>query len=133
MTNFPKKLKPRDAETSLGKHVRCWVNNQVDGGSYDDVSGPLKDLLYGGCQSGMVGHLIYYTETARFYKRYRTEIGEMLGELIEDTGLSVNELFGDNWEKEDPLACDTCNQNLLAWFGFEETARKLAYELEIEV
>jgi hypothetical protein len=42
-------------------------------------------------------------------------------------------LFGDKWDKTDPLARDSGNQNLLAWFGFEETARMIAgkegYEL----
>ena len=37
------------------------------------------------------------------------------------------------WETDDPLANDTYNQNLLAWFGFEETAHQLACELGIEV
>jgi len=31
------------------------------------------------------------------------------------------------------FAEESNNQNLLAWFGFEETARTLAYENKIEV
>ena len=41
-----------------------------------------------------------------------------------------SELFGDKWDNEDPLAIDYYNQNLLAWFGFEETMRNLAKEFE---
>lgn len=39
---------------------------------------------------------------------------------------SPEEIFGDKWDKEDPLALSTMNQNLLAWFAFEETAFELA-------
>ena len=47
------------------------------------------------------------------------------------TGLyAPSELFGDKWDKEDPLAQTTCNQNLLAWFGFEETLRNIGYNFE---
>ena len=47
------------------------------------------------------------------------------------TGLySPTELFGDKWDKEDPLAQDDFNQNLLAWFGFEETLRNIGYNFE---
>ena len=39
-------------------------------------------------------------------------------------------LFGEKWDKEDPLAQDDFNQNLLAWFGFEETLRNIATNFE---
>ena len=39
-------------------------------------------------------------------------------------------IFGDKWDKEDPLAAEDFNQNLLAWFGFEETLRKIGYNFE---
>ena len=79
----------------------------------------------------MVGFLIYYSDTVRFYKRYREEIDTLLYEEMEDVGLySPSELFGSKWDKEDPLGRDDYNQNLLAWFGFEETLRKLGYQFE---
>ena len=37
---------------------------------------------------------------------------------------------GNKWNKEDPLAQDDYNQNLLAWFGFEETLRNIGYNFE---
>ena len=119
------------AKTSLERHVQKWINSQA--ANYESgAEGVLKDLFYGGCQSGMVGHLIYYTDTLKFFKKYRQEINALLVENLESMGLSISELFGDKWEKEDPLGQDL-NQNLLAWFGFEETARKLADQNEIEV
>jgi len=126
-----KKIKPIPDENRLDKHVRCWINTRA--ADYDDASGPVKDLLYGGCQSGMVGHLIYYPDTVGFYKKYQSEITELLTELLNDTGISLPELFGDKWDDEDPLANEKFNQNLLSWFGFEETARRIAGQVDIEV
>ncbi len=50
---------------------------------------------------------------------------------MNEAGLySLPELFGKKWDAEDPLATDDFNQNLLAWFGFEETLRNLAQNFE---
>ena len=82
-------------------------------------------------RSGVVSELIYYYDTVRFYKQYRQEINEMLYNIMNETGLyAPSELFGDKWDKEDPLAQDDFNQNLLAWFGFEETLRNIGYNFE---
>ncbi len=120
-----KKIKAADSESRLERHVRLWLNRQ--GVDYDDgADGALKDLMHGGCQSGFVGELIYHTDTAKFYKRYKQEIHAMLRDSLESHGIDGPAgLFGDKWDKEDPLADDWLNQNLLAWFGFEETARNI--------
>ena len=34
------------------------------------------------------------------------------------------------WDEEDPLRNSDFNMNLLAWFGFEETLRKIGYKFE---
>jgi len=82
----------------------------------------------------MVGELVYYHDTVRFYKTYRKEIDAMLTDTMQDLGAnSPADVFGDKWDSEDPLARDTLNQNLLAWFGFEKTARKLADKNGIEL
>jgi hypothetical protein len=113
--------------SELGWHVAQWLlRSAADYGG--DVRGPAKDLAYGGCQSGMVGHLIYYTDTTAFFAEYRADIEAMLSEYIGELGYGgPAELFGDSWSGSDPFARDTCNQNLLAWFGFEETARVLVH------
>jgi hypothetical protein len=114
-------------ETKLERHVARWL--KTTGRDYDTkAQGAYDDLLQGGCQSGMVGHLIYYSATVPFYKRYASEIDALLAALCQDTGESPAQLFGDKWDADDPLARDTLNQNLLAWFGFEEAARRLMEE-----
>jgi len=124
-----KKLK--GAETKLEKAVQRILNNKVEDGY--PIESVLKDLAYGGCASGTIGELIYYTDTIRFYKRHKKEIQALLRETEQDCGVSHQEMFGDKWDRDDIFAEDTNNQNLLAWFGFEETAINLADRNNIEV
>jgi len=122
------------AKTKLEKYVQAEINEHAEGYNESGAEGFLNDLLSHGCQSGMVGSLIYYADTLKFYKKYKKEITELLKEMLSDTGYnSPAELFGDKWDKGDIFAEDTQNQNLLAWFGFEETARKLADRNGIEI
>ena len=123
-----KELK-RNSDSPLLKRVCNYVIDRWS--DYDDKKGIFTDVLHYGCQSGIVGELIYYHDTVRFYKQYRQEINSLLYDLMNGTGLySPTELFGDKWDKEDPLAQDDYNQNLLAWFGFEETLRNIGYNFE---
>lgn len=116
------KLKP---QTKLERHVARWLRSEArdrDG----SVSSVYRDLQSGGCASGMVGHLIWYTDTVRFYRAHSREIDSMLSELCDDCGETPARLFArSGWDDTDPLARDATNQNLLAWFGFEEVARRL--------
>lgn len=123
-----KTIKKPENETKLERVCRVWLNNH--GRDYGDGwKGAYKDLEYGGCQSGMVGSLIYYRDTVRFYKRYQKEIDALLKEFLSDLGADGPQgLFGEKWDKEDPLAREDENKNLLAWFGFEETARRIAQQ-----
>ena len=123
-----KELK-KESRSPLFKRVCNYVISEW--GNYDDKMYIFTDVLDYGCQSGMVGFLIYYSDTVRFYKQYRQEIDDLLYEYMEETGLySPAELFGKRWDNEDPLGRDDYNQNLLAWFGFEETLRKVGYEFK---
>lgn len=85
----------------------------------DDPEGYLKDLLSHGCQSGMVSGLIYYTDTKAFYIKYIDEIEELKEEMEDSLG--------------EPLKIGTPMYNWLAWFGYEETARKIADKLGLEI
>ncbi len=116
-------------DNPLTKYVCNYVINEWSG--YDDKTNIFKDVLYHGCQSGVVGALVWYSQTTAFYKKYREQINALLAETMDNTGIyNLSELFGERWDKEDPLATDVCNQNLLAWFGFEETLRNIGYNFE---
>ena len=127
LTNI-KSLK-HQSSNALEKRVLSYVINRWH--DYDDKTYIFRDVLEHGCQSGIVGELIYYSDTVAFYKKYQAEINELLSEYMNETGLyNLSELFGKRWETDDPLATDVYNQNLLAWFGFEETLRKIGYNFE---
>lgn len=79
----------------------------------------LEDVLSHGCQSGIVSGLIYYKDTLAFYTEHVDEIEELKLEAEENIG--------------EPLAIGTPVYNWLAWFSYEETARKIADELDIEM
>jgi hypothetical protein len=113
--------------TKLERNVAKWAK------ASGNAEGALNDLLTHGCQSGIVPHLIYYRDTVKFYRQHRKEIDGLLYELMESCGeKSPAALFGDKWDELDPFARDEQNQNLLAWFGFEEAARPLAGRAGIE-
>ena len=70
-----------------------------------------EDLLNHGCISGMVSSLIYYSDTEKFFDKYYEEIIWLKSEYEENTGQSIQ--------------IPHQMKNHLAWFAFEETARKL--------
>ena len=115
--------------SELTQDVIDFILDEYD--NYDDPKKIVTDLLEHGCQSGMVGHLIYYNQTTAYYEKHKDEINKLLYETMDECGIyAPSQLFGDKWDEEDPLAIDVLNQNLLAWFGFEETMRKVAREFE---
>ena len=119
----------RNTDSKLTRHVCNYIILRWN--DYEEKRHIFTDVLDYGCQSGVVGELIYYCDTVRFYKQYKGEIDALLYQSMQETGLySPSELFGDKWDKEDPLANGDFNQNLLAWFGFEETLRKIGYNFE---
>ena len=86
---------------------------------YDDPAVFFSDLQRCGCQSGFISGLIYYSDTHAFFDRYYDEIEE----LREDYEDSVGE----------PLRIKGDLKNWFAWFAFEETAFRMANDLELEI
>ena len=82
-----------------------------------DVASFFKDLLQHGCQSGMVGSLIYYADTHAFYDKHYDEIESIRAELEDDFG--------------QPLTVSGDLKNWFAWLSFEETARKIADKFNV--
>lgn len=85
---------------------------------YDEPQDYFRDVLQNGCQSGIVGELIYYYQTKEFFKDYCDEILDIYSVYVED-GLI----------QQEPEHMDS---NWLAWFGFEEALRMIAEDLNIE-
>ena len=73
-----------------------------------------EDLLQHGCVSGMVSSLIYYRDTEIFFDQYYEDIIWLKTEYEEAIG--------------QPMKIPHQIKNHLAWFAFEETARKIWIE-----
>ncbi len=95
----------------------------------EEIKGFVGDLLQHGCQSGMIGFLIYYTDTSKFFDKYENEIEELITENMESQGVETRPLFieGLNGSAEN-LAQE---KNLLSWFAFEEMVRAINDELQL--
>jgi hypothetical protein len=100
----------------------------------NDYKSLLKDILYNGLQSGIISDLVYYSDTLKWYNKHKAEIKMMLREAMMNYGTNnPADLFGRNWDQDDPFVEDTANKNLLAWFSFEETAREIANNLGYDI
>jgi len=102
----------KDAE-GLKKDVARIILNNVEG----DPEAFFNDLFSHGCVSGMVGELVYYSDTNKFAKKHIEEILALKSELEKDTGSPIVDKDGGD------------ELNFLAWFAFEETARTIYQEL----
>lgn len=100
-----------DASGGIRKTV---VQEALD---YHNPKNFFQDLLNHGCQSGMVGGLVYYKDTHAFFEENYSEIEEIRTDYEFETGQELI-VVGDL-------------KNFLAWFAFERTAQLLADELEI--
>ena len=109
--------------TRLEKRVLSIINQE------DEPLSFINDVLYGGCQAGTVGELIYYTDTIKWFKLYRHEIADQVRYMMDETGVNLYTLNG--WDKSDPFIRETNNQNLLAWFSFEQVCQDIQSWLEV--
>lgn len=97
--------------SELRRKVATMLIDQLEG--YDTPLQMFEDLMHG-CESGIVGSLIYYVDTHAFAKEYIEDIMELYQDMTDNLG-EAPKMEGDalNW---------------LAWFGFEETARNIGLE-----
>ena len=127
--NKHKEIDMREPETPLQKEVAMTLitlSQERTGETFEErIKEVYDELAEHGCASGIIPNMTYFKDTSSFYKRHKQEMSALLTDCIESTGMPIHEIFGDKWDAEDPLAFDCPNQNLLAWYGFEETARRL--------
>lgn len=117
------------AETELERAVAS-----IAGERGEDCTDFVKDVLSGGCINGTVGELIYTGDCVAFYRKHKKNIQSLVKDLMNDCGIdSMKGLFGDKFDSEDPFCEEDENQNLLAWFGFEEALRLLADRIELDI
>jgi len=81
----------------------------------EDMEMWCQDVMKGGCSSGIVSELIYYTDTYKWYDKYYHEIEDMRSQHEKSIGVSM-------------LKPDDDIKNKMAWFSFEETLQNLYNE-----
>jgi hypothetical protein len=136
METMNDKLKELAKGNDLKSYVANWIlEKSQDYDQYDErtaIEGVLNDLFVGGCQSGIVSELIYYADTTAFYDKYEDVIWELLERQAEELGHSTPLELISSFNGAKDVGNNTQFKNLLAWYAFEETAREISYELEIE-
>jgi len=129
-TEYIKKLQDiADNERGLRSAVaQILVDNADD--DDDDLISYMEDVLNHGCVSGIVGDLIYYTDTIKFFDDNEEDIEDLIDEMKAEFGYKTRPQFIDslNGSAED---IDQ-EKNLLAWFAFEETTRVLMQDIKGE-
>jgi len=97
--------------------IRAYVAREAINYCEESPSQMFADLNQGGCQSGTIPSLIYYTDTHQFFDQYYDEIEAMREEYESNTG--------------EPLQVKGDLKNWLAWFAFEHVVVQLAEELNL--
>lgn len=100
-------------ENSIEKQVA------IEALKYDKIKNFFVELMNHGCISGMISSLFYLSDTHIFFDIHYFQIEELREEYEENCGAPL------------PIINDL--KNHLAWFGFEETAYKMAQELGLEL
>ena len=77
MTNLLNVLKIMETETTGVKNdvINFLLAQAQDS---EDAQGIIDNIVTHGCESGMVNHLIYYTDTVAYFEEHESEIMEML-------------------------------------------------------
>lgn len=75
----------------------------------------MKNVMYHGCQSGIVGDLIYTYQCNDFFKRHFEEIFDLYNDLKEELNLELQITATD-----------------LSWFSYEAIVNNIYNELELE-
>ncbi len=101
------------------KNIKSIVAKEALAYSSDNIQIFFSDILQYGCISGMISSLIYYVDTHEFYDTHYSEIEDIRKDYEAQTGQY--------------LTTDSDLKNFFAWFAFEETAYRLANELELEI
>ena len=117
------KIKSDGEITKLERKVLSIINQE------DDPKTFAEDVTQAGCQSGIVGDLIYYDDTINWYKKYTDDIANLISRETDQMGESIIDYL-NGWDKLDPLVREVSNQNLLAWWSFETVCQHIMYDLE---
>ena len=108
----------KEDATSLRHEVLdILVNHIEDCENFEDVKKFMEDLRSYGCVSGMIGELVYYSDTRNFFIENLDEIQDYLNDLIQEHVYSIGEF----------------DYNEIVWVVFEAIANEYFYTIEDEM
>lgn len=93
------------------------VNHIEDCKNFEEVRNFMEDLRAYGCVSGMIGELVYYNDTKKFFINNLDEIQDYLNDLIQEHLYSINKF----------------DYNEIVWVVFETIANEYFYTIEDEM
>ena len=117
LMNVMESLKENESSNLRVEVLDILVNHIEDCESFEEVRGFMEDLRSYGCSSGMIGELIYYEDTKKFFIDNIDEIQDYVNELIQEGIYSINEL----------------DYNEISWLVFENIANEFFYTIDDEI
>jgi hypothetical protein len=117
MDNKKAMIERLESLKSIDNKLRnCVIDYAIDEcDNYDTIKDWFEDLGTHGCISGMIGSLIYYSDTHKFFDTYYEDIMDLIVEFRSEAGVMPD--FNSDLKND------------YAWFAFEETAYRLYDEL----
>ena len=108
----------KENASDLRSEVLDILENHIeDCENFEEVRGFMEDLRSDGCVSGMIGELIYYSDTKKFFIENIDEIQDYVNELMLEHVYSINEL----------------DINEISWIVFESIANEYFYTIDDEM
>lgn len=117
LMNVMESLKENESSNLRSEVLDILVDHIEDYESFEEVKGFMEDLRQYGCSSGMIGELIYYSDTKEFFIDNLDEIQDYVNTLVQEHIYSINEL----------------DINEISWVVFESIANEFFYTIEDEM
>ena len=117
LMNVMESLKENESSNLRVEVLDILVNHIEDCENLEEVKGFMEDLRSYGCSSGMIGELLYYSDTKKFFIDNIDEIQDYVNELIQEGIYSINEL----------------DYNEISWLVFESMANEYFYTINDEI
>lgn len=130
MKNFTKKQLRELKASTENKLTKKVINSILNQGNAEECNSYFEDVLNHGCISGIVCELISYHDTIKWYNKYKNEINELIKHMKFELDMNIDDLNG--FDTDDMLCMEQQNQNLLAWFSYEQTCYDIMNQLELD-
>lgn len=121
ISNYPMK-------TELEKEVKAIMLSEAD--NYEHLEDYMTTILCEGNVNGMREKYIHED----FFNNHKSDIFELINVSLDLYGFNTREdMFAGLWDLEDQWLRQQNNQNLLAWFCFEEIVREIGISWDLDI